>query len=172
MWSASIFWAITRRNKFKGRKDFPSFATRGNIKFFTGFGMRSKSRECAFKIIFASLFHDGDSDSFRRGVYKAFALDEEEQAYAEVLVKCVFSHKEELLSELDKLSIGFSEKRMFPVDKSLLLMAMAEIRYIDDVPDIVAIDEAVGLAKKYSTEKSVGYVNGVLATFIGKGEEQ
>ena len=61
---------------------------------------------------------------------------------------------------------------MFPVDKSLLLMAMAEIRYIDDVPDIVVIDEAVGLAKKYSTEKSVGYVNGVLATFIGKGEEK
>ena len=128
--------------------------------------MRSKSRECAFKIIFASLFHDGDSESFRRGVYKAFSLDAEEQAYSELLVQSVFSHKEELLSELDRLSIGFSEKRMFPVDKSLLLMAMAEIRYIDDVPPVVSIDEAVGLARKYSTEKSVGFVNGVLGTYM------
>ena len=53
-----------------------------------------------------------------------------------------------------------------------MLMAMAEIRYAEDVPDVVAIDEAVGLAKKYSTEKSAGYVNGVLAAFISGGKEE
>ena len=49
-------------------------------------------------------------------------------------------------------------------------MALAEIRYFDDVPDVVAVDEAVGLAKKYSTEKSVGFVNGVLAAAINGGQ--
>ena len=44
-------------------------------------------------------------------------------------------------------------------------MAMAEMKYIDDVPAVVSIDEAVGLARKYSTEKSVGYVNGVLGSY-------
>ena len=73
---------------------------------------------------------------------------------------------------LDELSVGFSEKRLFPVDKSLLLMAMAEIRYIEGVPAVVAIDEAVGLAKKYSTEKSAGFVNGVLAAFISGGNNK
>lgn len=134
--------------------------------------MRNKARECAFKIIFASMFHPEEDESFRRGVYKAFGLDEEERAYADKLLSLVGEHREELTEELNRCSIGFSDKRMFPADKSLLLMAMAEIRYAEDVPDVVAIDEAVGLAKKYSTEKSSGYVNGVLAAFISGGKEE
>ena len=131
--------------------------------------MRNKARECAFKIIFASLFVAEETPSFRRGVYKE--LDEEETAYAEKLVGLVRRHESELAGFLDKYSIGFSEKRIFPADKSLLMMAMAEMKYVDDVPDIVAIDEAVGLAKKYSTERSAGFVNGVLAAFLNGGKE-
>ena len=133
--------------------------------------MRNKARECAFKIIFASLFGTEESVSFRRGVYKAFSLDAEESEYADTLVRLVQEHGPELAAYLDKYSIGFSEKRIFPADKSLLVMAMAEMKYADDVPDIVAIDEAVGLAKKYSTERSAGFVNGVLAAFLNGGKE-
>lgn len=133
--------------------------------------MRNKARECAFKIIFASLFGSEETSSFRRGVYKAFSLDEEESAYADKLVDLVREHGAELAGLLDKYSIGFSEKRLFPADKSLLMMAMAEMKYADDVPDVVAIDEAVGLAKKYSTERSAGFVNGVLAAFLNGGKE-
>ena len=132
--------------------------------------MRSKSRECAFKILFSKQFHDDAGESFRRGVYKAFGLDDEERAYAERLFKLVCEHEEELVAAINAHSIGFSDKRLFPADRSLLLMAMAEIRYCEDVPAVVAIDEAVGLAKKYSTEKSVGFVNGVLAAFYAGGE--
>ena len=99
-------------------------------------------------------------------MYKAFSLDEEECKYADLLLDLVKTHREELTQALNEFSIGFSEKRLFPVDKSLLLMAMAEIRYVDDVPPVVSIDEAVGLARKYSTEKSVGFVNGVLGTYM------
>lgn len=134
--------------------------------------MRSKARECAFKIIYASIFHAEEGDSLRRGVYKSSMLDEEEREYSDLLVTSVFEHREELTRILDELSVGFSEKRLFPVDKSLLLMAMAEIRYIEGVPAVVAIDEAVGLAKKYSTEKSAGFVNGVLAAFISGGNNK
>ena len=133
--------------------------------------MRNKARECAFKIIFASLFGAEEPVSFRRGVYKAFSLDEEESKYADTLVDLVQSHAQELSALLDKYSVGFSEKRIFPADKSLLMMAMAEMKYVDDVPDIVSIDEAVGLAKKYSTERSAGYVNGVLAAFLNGGKQ-
>ncbi|HIY96770.1 MAG TPA: transcription antitermination factor NusB [Candidatus Borkfalkia excrementigallinarum] len=135
--------------------------------------MRNKARECAFKIIFASLFHEEDEPS-SRGMSKAFGLeelDEEETGYTNKLVALVQEHKDELIGQLDKYSIGFSEKRLFPADKSLLLMAMAEMKYVDEVPDIVAIDEAVGLAKKYSTERSAGFVNGVLAAYLNGGKE-
>ena len=61
---------------------------------------------------------------------------------------------------------------MFPADRSVLLTALAEIYYVEDVPAVVSIDEAVGLAKKYSTEKSAGFVNGILASVIsGDGNE-
>ena len=126
--------------------------------------MRSNARECAFKIIFASLF--APEEGYQRGIFNAFDLTDEERAYAERILGCVHEHEAELIEELNRLSVGFSDKRMFPADKSLLLMALAEIRYFDDVPDVVAVDEAVGLAKKYSTEKSVGFVNGVLDTYM------
>lgn len=126
--------------------------------------MRSKARECAFKIIYASLFRP--EEGLQRGVYKAFGLNEEEQQYADRLLDAVTAHRQELSEALGRLSIGFSEQRLFPVDKSLLLMAMAEMRYFDDVPAVVSIDEAAGMAKKYSTEKSVGFVNGVLAAYM------
>lgn len=126
--------------------------------------MRSKSRECAFKVIFSEEFEGGGES--RRSVYRASELDEEETEYADRLVSLVEEHREELSAVLDKFSIGFSEKRMFPVDRSVLLMSLAEILYVDDVPDVVSIDEAVGLVKKYSTEKSAGFVNGILAAVI------
>lgn len=128
--------------------------------------MRSKSRECAFKIIYAEMFAEADQEGLRRGVYKTAGLNEEEREYAEALVNNVNEHKEELCEVLDRFSIGFSEKRMFPIDKSLLLMALAEMRYMEGVPPVVSIDESVGLARKYSTEKSAGFVNGVLAAYL------
>ena len=115
--------------------------------------MRSKSRECAFKVIFSEEFEGGGES--RRAVYRASELDEEETEYADRLVSLVEEHREELSAVLDKFSIGFSEKR-----------SLAEILYVDDVPDVVSIDEAVGLVKKYSTEKSAGFVNGILAAVI------
>ena len=121
--------------------------------------MRSKSRECAFKIIYADLINPNAGSSTRRSVYKSFGLNEEECAYADKLLAEVEEHREELVAVLDKYSIGFSEKRLFPVDKSLLLMALAEMRFEEDVPDI-------GLARKYSTEKSAGFVNGILAAYL------
>ncbi len=125
--------------------------------------MRSRARECAFKLIFASEFGDNET---RRAVYRAAELNEEEAEYADRLVALVNGHRDELASILDKYSIGFSEKRMFPVDRSVLLLALAEIMYVEDVPSVVSIDEAVGLVKKYSTEKSAGFVNGLLAAVI------
>lgn len=130
--------------------------------------MRSKSRECAFKIIFSSLFGGTEDGAFRRSVYRAAGLDEQDIAFADALVAAVREHKEELNGLLGKYAVGFSADRLFPADKSALLLAMAEIRYVGGTPPVIAVDEAVGLAKKYSTEKSVGFVNGVLAGFLAE----
>ena len=74
--------------------------------------MRSKSRECAFKVIFSEEFEGGGES--RRAVYRASELDEEETEYADRLVSLVEEHREELSAVLDKFSIGFSETRYVP----------------------------------------------------------
>ena len=62
----------------------------------------------------------------------------------------------------------YLENRINPTDKSILLIAIAEIRYFDDIPPVVSVSEAVGLARKYSTDTSADFVNGVLAGIINK----
>ena len=114
--------------------------------------MRTNARECAYKIIFANLFHPAD-DATKRSVYKANELSEEDAAFADKLVDEVSAHLTELCEIIDKYAIGFSNERMFPADKSALLLALAEINYVEDVPDIVAVDEA-------------GFINGILAAYL------
>ena len=93
-------------------------------------------------------------------------LNEEEAAFAEKLVAAVRTHKEELLSELGARVMRFAEYRIYPADKAVLLLAMAEIRFFDDIPPVVSVSEATALARKYSTEKSTDFVNGVLGGII------
>ena len=64
-------------------------------------------------------------------------------------------------------STGLSADRIFKVDLAIMLVALYEIRFYN-IPEAVAINEAVDIAKKYSTEKSANYVNGVLAGLVKK----
>ena len=134
--------------------------------------MRSRARECAFKIVFASLFNGEGEQAFRRGIYKSAGLEQEDKAFADALADAVLRNRAELEELLGRYSVGFSVERLFPVDKSLLLLAVAEMRYVKEAPPVVVVNEAVGLAKKYSTEKSVGFVNGILAAFLTEEVKQ
>ena len=128
--------------------------------------MRSHAREAAFKIIFAGLFGSETDSRFRAGVYKKEKLGEEDSAFAERLFRLTDSHREELLAILEEKVERFAQYRIYAVDKSILLIALAEILYVDDVPPVVSVSEAAALARKYSTENSAGFVNGVLAGVI------
>jgi len=127
--------------------------------------MRKDAREAAFKIVFADLF-GGDNDSLENEVFRKSELSGEEKEFAKQLVLLVKEHRDELLQLLGDHSPRYAQERIFPVDRAILLIALAEIRYMDDVPAVVSVDEAVGLAKKYSTENSMGFVNGVLSGVI------
>ncbi len=128
--------------------------------------MRSDAREAAFKIIFAELF-GGDCDSrFKAGVIKKAKLNDEETVFANDLVTLTEEHREELLNILSEKVTRFADYRIYAVDKAILLLALAEILYVDDVPPVVSVSEAAALAGKYSTENSANFVNGVLAGVI------
>ena len=130
--------------------------------------MRNTAREAALNIIFAEHFNEVTAD-FKKRIYAKFALEKDDDLlFAADLVATVQEHRAELLQEIEDACHHYRENRINPTDKSILLIAMAEIKYFDEIPPVVSVSEAAGLARKYSTDTSADFVNGVLAGIINK----
>ena len=84
-------------------------------------------------------------------------------AYAELLVRGVDEHREEIDAMLRKLSEHWAVERMPAVDRALLRIGGYELGWQPDLPTAVVIDEAVTLARQYSTKDSGRFVNALLA---------
>lgn len=116
---------------------------------------RRKARRLALEILFRSDLG---------GVAPSATLAEEQDAedFTRELVKGVGEH----LSDLDQIigshAEGWTVPRMAAVDRSVLRLAVYELRYRPDVPEAVAINEAVEAAKELSTDESGRFVNGIL----------
>jgi transcription antitermination protein NusB len=82
--------------------------------------------------------------------------------YAIELVEGVAKHQERIDSLLETYSVGWTLDRMPAVDRNVLRMGVYELLWQEEVPDVVAIDEAVGLAQQLSTDDSPQFVNGLL----------
>ena len=130
--------------------------------------MRNAAREAALNIIFARQFNTDNMDALKKKIYKQFALEEDDMLFSADLVATVEEHYDELLAGIESACHHYRADRINPMDKSILLIAMAEIQYFDDIPSVVSVSEAAGLARKYSTDTSADFVNGVLAGVINK----
>ena len=92
----------------------------------------------------------------------------EAREYARLLCVGVRERRDELDGFIAELSEGWTLNRQPAVDRNILRLAIYEIKYVESVPPIVAVDEAIELAKKYSTAESGKFVNGVLAGYLRK----
>jgi N utilization substance protein B len=90
--------------------------------------------------------------------------------YAVTLVEGVTTHRAELDALISTSSQDWTIDRMPPVDRNLLRLGGYELLYADDVPDAVAIDEAVELAARLSTDESAAFINGVLGRLLARKE--
>ena len=86
--------------------------------------------------------------------------------YTVELVEGVQAHRERIDAILGDYAEGWTVARMPDVDRAVLRLAVYELLWRDEVPDAVAIDEAVELAKALSTDESPRFVNGVLARVL------
>ena len=84
------------------------------------------------------------------------------RAFAESLVQGVWAHREELDELITRFSRNYRLSRLAAVDRNILRLAVYEILYNKEVPPVVAINEAIELAKEYSSEESGRFVNGLL----------
>ena len=125
--------------------------------------MRSEVRESVFKYIFARLFNPSDEGLFAV-LCKNFK--EDDQKFADELLKAVDLGQEKYLQAIEELSIGFKLERLYNADKCALIMGMAELDNFRQTPIPVVINETVNIVSKYSTESSTNFVNGILAEFV------
>lgn len=86
--------------------------------------------------------------------------------YAVTLVEGVVAHRERIDELLSTYSQGWTVQRMPAVDRALLRLGVYELLWADDVPDKVAINEAVDLARSLSTDESPSFVNGLLGRLL------
>ena len=82
--------------------------------------------------------------------------------YIKEVMKSVVDHKEEIDEIIKNSLINWTIDRVSKVNLTIVRLAIAEMLYINDVPEVVAINEAIELTKKYSDDKSVSFVNGAL----------
>jgi len=90
---------------------------------------------------------------------------EEDKEFSKKLVLTFEKHKEELTNLISSHLVGYEIGRVYKVDLAILYLACAEISYLQ-TPYKIVVNEAVELAKVYSTEKSSRFVNGVLSSIL------
>jgi len=128
---------------------------------------RSKARKRALDIIFEADVRGTDAlVTLAEWTNRA---DPPVQPYAQALVTGVAAHRERIDEVIGAYADEWSVERMPPVDRAVLRLALYELVWCPDVPDAVAIDEAVELAKSLSTSASPAFVNGVLSKVLRDG---
>ena len=123
---------------------------------------RHRSRECALQVLYLMDAGGQDADAALAGFWAGFARDEDVAAYAETLVKGVGAAREELDGIIERRSTNWRVSRMAVVDRNILRLAVYEMRFCRDVPGRVVLDEAIELAKRFGSEESRAFVNGIL----------
>jgi transcription antitermination factor NusB len=128
---------------------------------------RTRAREIALQVLFQfDLRGAGYGAELGRTVEQLCAEeaqgDAEVQEFATRIVDGTLAHRGEIDDRLQAVTRNWDLRRMANVDRNVLRLAIYELMFCRDVPPKVAINEAIDLAKKYSTANSGGFVNGIL----------
>jgi transcription antitermination protein NusB len=124
---------------------------------------RRKSRELALQTLYAcEVGNTAEVGIVLEGIMRDQEIEAGAQQYAMMLAEKAVSSKKEIDTLLGQHAANWDLKRMTAIDRNILRMAVAELRFCTEVPFKVVIDEAVELAKQYGTDDSGKFVNGVI----------
>lgn len=126
---------------------------------------RSELREHVFRMLFRIEFNNEEEMKEQESLYFDLLdpVSEKEQEYILNKYKAIVEKLSEIDEVLNDISTGWKISRMNRVDLTILRLAIYEVKWDEDVPTAVAINEAVELAKKYSSDSGPAFINGVLA---------
>ena len=129
---------------------------------------RRELRENVFKMLFRVEFHEEGEMNGQLGMMDEELENIKEADAAYINNKCsdIIAKIPEIDEAINASTTGWKTSRMSKEDLSIIRLAVYEIKYEEDVPEKVAINEAIELAKLYGTDNSASFVNGVLAKFV------
>jgi len=125
-------------------------------------GGRRLSRELALQVLFQIDLVNANLTESLRYVFENNTYSEEVKEFTLNIVKGVMGNLIEIDKTIKKNTDNWSLERINNIDRNILRIAIYEILFRDDIPKSVSINEAVEIAKKYGTESSFSFVNGVL----------
>jgi len=123
---------------------------------------RSKARKRALDVLYSSEMRNRSTVDALEDQAEAGQVND----YTVTLVEGVTEHRERLDVVISTYAKGWTLDRMPAVDRNVLRMATFEVLYVDDVPNAVAVSEALNLVRDLSTDESPAFVNGVLGNIV------
>lgn len=131
---------------------------------------RSEIRENVLKLLYLDDFHDKEELNTQFSLYfdGKDGFTENDKTYIIDKANKILDNKETIDQEIESVSNKWKVDRMDKVDKAILRLAYYEIKMDEEIPDKVAVNEAVELSKKYSSDASPKFINGILSNFVAE----
>ncbi|MDD4503494.1 MAG: transcription antitermination factor NusB [Clostridiaceae bacterium] len=138
---------------------------------------RRLARESAIQFLYSTDFNKSENieemleeffevkEEYREGKLQD-SLNANDIRFTEEIIRGTIEKLQHIDQLIQNNITGWTKERIAKVDLAILRLALYEILFRDDIPDSVAINEAIEIAKKYSTDESSGFVNGVLGKII------
>lgn len=130
---------------------------------------RKLARESAMKLLFQMELSKDFSSRAMELFIESNEFSDEEREYIKYTVNTVIDNLETIDNKIEKYSLGWKINRIPKVDLAILRIAICEILFRDDIPIEVSINEAIDISKKYSTEESSKFINGLLGSLVRDG---
>ena len=123
---------------------------------------RRQARECVFQGLYAMEISKDPKDKIFNDISSKYSFDENTKSFAYSLYIKTLDQRQLLEKTISRFLENWELGRIALLDNLILQMAVCELLFFDDVPPKVSISEAIEMAKKYSTDDSSGFVNGIL----------
>ncbi len=127
---------------------------------------RRKARELALCGLYALEMSENPLEQIRQDVIVSSNANEMIQSFAFELLKKTAEHLDEFDEMIKARTLNWDFDRIAIIDKLILRLSICEFLYFPDIPPKVSIDEAIEISKKYSTEKSGKFINGILDSIL------
>jgi len=129
---------------------------------------RRHARELVLQALYAVDCGNGQPEESLSGLLATESLSEKNAAFARQLFATVWRRREWADEQIKRLSTNWDISRVASIDRAILRMAVVELTEMPDVPVNVVLNEAIELAKKFSTRESSRFVNGILDSFVAQ----